>query len=122
VESSGDVRISRTRQHLGERLHSIIMRGYGLRERDFSHACADRIMPALNAARAHVEPVQAEVLWLGGSDRIHVATILVTCDTRRSGPLPRTLRCALPCCCCTAWLGACTRVMPNSRLMPTRSS
>ena len=57
VESSGDVRISRTRQHLGERLHSIIMRGHGLRERDFAHACVDRIMPALNAARAHVEPI-----------------------------------------------------------------
>jgi len=66
VEPWEGARISRTRQHLGERLHSVLLRGYGLSERDFSHACVDRIMPTLNAARAPVDPMQAEVLWLAG--------------------------------------------------------
>lgn len=51
-------------RHLGERLHSIFLRAYGLKARDFSHEAVDRVMPALNAARAPRPPMIGEVLWM----------------------------------------------------------
>ena len=49
---------------LGDRVHSILMRGFGLRTRDFSHESVERVMAALNEARAPLPPVTGEVLWM----------------------------------------------------------
>lgn len=49
---------------LSERLHSIFLRQLGLMGRDFSHERVARAMAALNAARAPLAPMVAEVLWL----------------------------------------------------------
>ena len=49
---------------LGERLHSVFLRPFGLRNRDFSHERVARAMAALNAARAPSAPMIGEVLWL----------------------------------------------------------
>jgi Zn-dependent protease with chaperone function len=49
---------------LGERLHSVFLRQFGLRNRDFSHERVARAMAALNAARAPSAPMIGEVLWL----------------------------------------------------------
>ncbi len=38
------------KRHLGERLHSLFLHAYGLKERDFSHETVERAMAALNAA------------------------------------------------------------------------
>jgi predicted Zn-dependent protease len=57
-------RMSRERRPLGERLHSIFLRRFGLRSRDFSHERVARAMAALNAARAPLAPMVGEVLWL----------------------------------------------------------
>ncbi len=54
----------RNRRHLGERLHAVLLRAYGLRDRDFSHKCVDRVMAVLNAVRTPVQPMIGEVLWL----------------------------------------------------------
>ena len=54
----------RTRRHIGERLHSVLLRAYGLRERDFSHECVDRVMIELNAVRGAERPMTGEVLWM----------------------------------------------------------
>jgi Zn-dependent protease with chaperone function len=54
----------REKRLLGERLHSILLRQFGLRNRDFSHDRVARAMAALNAARAPSAPMVGEVLWL----------------------------------------------------------
>ena len=54
----------REKRPLGERLHSIFLREFGLRNRDFSHDRVARAMAALNAARAPSAPMIGEVLWL----------------------------------------------------------
>lgn len=51
-------------RHLGERLHSILLKGYGLKDHDFSHEAVERAIAALNAARAPQPPMMAEVLWI----------------------------------------------------------
>ncbi|HTZ01803.1 MAG TPA: M48 family metalloprotease [Xanthobacteraceae bacterium] len=51
-------------RHLGERLHSLFLRGYGLKERDFSHDAVERAMAALNAARSPQPAMTGEVLWI----------------------------------------------------------
>jgi predicted Zn-dependent protease len=56
--------MSREKRHLGERLHSLFLRAYGLKERDFAHEAVDRAMAALNAARAPLTPMVGEVLWM----------------------------------------------------------
>lgn len=56
--------MSRKEQHIGERLHSLFLQAYGLKERDFSHRAVDGAMAALNAARAPRPPMVGEVLWL----------------------------------------------------------
>jgi predicted Zn-dependent protease len=56
--------MSRTERHLGERLHSLLLRSYGLKTRDFSHDCVDRVMAALNDARFPAAPMLGEVLWM----------------------------------------------------------
>lgn len=56
--------MSRTRRHVGERLHAVLLRSYGLKARDFSHDCVDRAMAALNAVRIPEPPMTGEVLWL----------------------------------------------------------
>ena len=56
--------MSHARRHVGERLHAVLLRAYGLRQRDFSHDCVDRVMAALNAVRAPESPMTGEVLWL----------------------------------------------------------
>jgi predicted Zn-dependent protease len=40
------------------------MRAYGLKDRDFSHQCVDRVMAAINAVRAPAPPMIGEVLWM----------------------------------------------------------
>jgi len=54
----------RKKQHLGERLHSLFLQAYGLKERDFAVEAVDRAMAALNAARAPRAPMVGEVLWM----------------------------------------------------------
>jgi Zn-dependent protease with chaperone function len=54
----------RTKGPLGERVHHLLMRANALVTRDFSHAAVDRAMVALNAARAPLPPMIAEVLWM----------------------------------------------------------
>jgi predicted Zn-dependent protease len=49
----------------GERFHSFLVSGRGMAGRDFSHEAVTRAMAALNKARAPLEPMIAEVLWLG---------------------------------------------------------
>jgi predicted Zn-dependent protease len=49
---------------LDERIHGVLLRGFGLRSRDFSHGIVERVMAALNEARAPLPPVAAEVLWM----------------------------------------------------------
>ena len=48
---------------LDERMHAVLVRAYRLAERDFSHACVERAMAALNRARSGA-PLLGEVLWL----------------------------------------------------------
>jgi predicted Zn-dependent protease len=52
-------------QHLGDRLHSLLLQAYGIEQRDFSHEAVDRAMAALNAARGPRPPMVGEVLWMG---------------------------------------------------------
>jgi predicted Zn-dependent protease len=52
-----------TRLPLDERLHSLLMRGFGLRTRDFSHTSVERVMAALNTAREPLPPMIGEVIW-----------------------------------------------------------
>jgi predicted Zn-dependent protease len=54
----------RAGRHLGERLHAILLRAYGMKDRDFSHDCVDRVMAKLNAMHIPEQPMTAEVLWL----------------------------------------------------------
>jgi predicted Zn-dependent protease len=54
----------RQKPPLDERIHSVLMQGFGLRKRDFSHDRVERAMEALNAARAPLPPVIGEVLWM----------------------------------------------------------
>jgi len=56
--------VSKIKPHLGERLHSVLMRAYGLRDRDFSHHCVERVMTAINAVRTPRPPMIGEVLWM----------------------------------------------------------
>jgi len=49
---------------LDERLHSILMRGFGLRTSDFSRDSVERVMAALNAARASRPPMSGDVVWM----------------------------------------------------------
>jgi Zn-dependent protease with chaperone function len=49
---------------LDERIHSVLMRGFGLRTRDFSHESVERPVAALNKARLPLPPVGGEVLWM----------------------------------------------------------
>lgn len=56
--------MSGKKRPLGERLHIIFLRQFGLRKRDFSHDRVARAMAALNAARAPAAPMVGEVLWL----------------------------------------------------------
>jgi Zn-dependent protease with chaperone function len=49
---------------LDERIHAILLRGFGLRTRDFSHERVERAMAALNLARSPLPPVIGEVLWM----------------------------------------------------------
>jgi Zn-dependent protease with chaperone function len=56
--------MSREKRNLGERLHSLFMQAYGLKERDFAHEAVDRVMATLNAARAPRPPMVGEVLWM----------------------------------------------------------
>jgi predicted Zn-dependent protease len=49
---------------LDERIHAILLKGFGLRTRDFSHESVERVMPALNAARAPLPPLGGEVVWM----------------------------------------------------------
>jgi predicted Zn-dependent protease len=56
--------MSRGKRNLGERLHSLFMQAYGLKERDFAHEAVDRVMATLNAARAPQPPMVGEVLWM----------------------------------------------------------
>ncbi len=53
----------RKSQHLGDRLHSLLLQAYGIK-RDFSHEAVDRSMAALNAARGPRPPMIGEVLWM----------------------------------------------------------
>jgi hypothetical protein len=53
----------RDKRPMGERVHSIFLDQLGL-SRDFSHARVARAMAALNAARAPLAPMVAEVIWL----------------------------------------------------------
>ena len=55
----------RKSQHLGDRLHSLLLQAYGIKQRDFSHEAVDRAMAALNAARGPRPPMVGEVLWMG---------------------------------------------------------
>jgi predicted Zn-dependent protease len=55
----------RKHRDLGERLHSLLLRAYGMKKRDFAHQAVDRAMAALNANRAAAAPMVAEVLWMG---------------------------------------------------------
>jgi predicted Zn-dependent protease len=56
--------MSRKKQHLGERLHALFLRAYGIKQRDFAHEAVDRAVAALNAVRAPRPPMVGEVLWL----------------------------------------------------------
>ncbi|HLY44927.1 MAG TPA: M48 family metalloprotease [Stellaceae bacterium] len=56
--------MSRDKPQLSERLHSIFVQGWGLKNRDFSHQSADRAMAILNRARAPLAPMVGEVLWM----------------------------------------------------------
>jgi predicted Zn-dependent protease len=56
--------MDRQKPPLGERIHSVLMRGFGLRTRDFSHERVERVMAALNQARSPLPPLIAEVLWM----------------------------------------------------------
>lgn len=49
---------------LDERIHKILLLGFGLRTRDFSHECVERVMMALNQARSPLPPIIGEVLWM----------------------------------------------------------
>jgi predicted Zn-dependent protease len=49
---------------VGERIHSTFLRQLGLISHDFSHEKVARTMAALNAARAPLVPMVAEVIWL----------------------------------------------------------
>ena len=53
----------RDKRPIGERVHSIFLDQLGL-SRDFSHERVGRAMTALNAARAPLAPMVAEVIWL----------------------------------------------------------
>src|SRR5262245_6997398 len=52
-------------QHLGDRLHSLLMQAYGIKQRDWAHEAVDRAMVALNAVRNPRPPMVGEVLWMG---------------------------------------------------------
>src|SRR6516162_1018487 len=52
-------------QHLGDRLHSLLMQAYGIKQRDWAHEAVDRAMVALNAVRNPRPPMLGEVLWMG---------------------------------------------------------
>jgi predicted Zn-dependent protease len=54
----------REKRHLGERLHSLLLQAYGLKDRDFSHDAVERAMASLNAARTARPPMIGEVLWM----------------------------------------------------------
>jgi len=49
---------------LDERVHAVLLRGFGLRTRDFSHDSIERVVPALNQARSPLPAVLGEVLWM----------------------------------------------------------
>jgi Zn-dependent protease with chaperone function len=51
-------------QHLGDRLHSLLMQAYGIKQRDWAHEAVDRAMVALNAVRNPRPPMVGEVLWM----------------------------------------------------------
>ena len=53
----------RDKRPMGERVHAIFLDQLGL-GRDFSHERVARVMTALNAARAPLAPMVAEVIWL----------------------------------------------------------
>jgi predicted Zn-dependent protease len=54
----------RQKPPLDKRIHSILVRGFGLRTRDFSHEGVERAMGALNQARGPLPPMIGEVLWM----------------------------------------------------------
>jgi predicted Zn-dependent protease len=56
--------MQRQKPPLDERIHSVVMRGFGLRTRDFSHESVERVAAALNLARAPLPPIIGEVLWM----------------------------------------------------------
>lgn len=49
---------------LDERIRKILLLGFGLRTRDFSHEAVERVMATLNRARSPLPPIIAEVLWM----------------------------------------------------------
>jgi len=52
-------------QDPGDRLHSLLMQAYGIKQRDWAHEAVDRAMVALNAVRNPRPPMVGEVLWMG---------------------------------------------------------
>jgi hypothetical protein len=65
--------MSRGKRDLGERLHTLFLQAYGLKERDFAEAAVDRAMATLNAARAPKPPMVGEVLWMSPPVAFHPA-------------------------------------------------
>ena len=52
----------REKRHLGERLHSLLLQAYGLKDRAFPHDAVERRDARLNAARTARPPMIGEVL------------------------------------------------------------
>ena len=57
--------MGKAKPDFGEQFHTLLVSGLGMASRDFSHEAVDRAMAALNKARAPLDPMIGEVLWLG---------------------------------------------------------